>query len=50
MRRGFTVGFDFHNGRFVTGADFQNLIVDPSAAALVAAAELYVIVSGAIDL
>ena len=44
------VYFDVHNSRFFSVAEFQNLIVDLSAAALVAVAELFVIVSGGIDL
>lgn len=42
--------FDFHNTRFFSTSEFTNLIVDFSEAVLIAAAEMYVISSGGIDL
>jgi ribose transport system permease protein len=42
--------FDFHNTRFFTTSEFTNLLVDFCEAVLIAAAEMYVISSGGIDL
>jgi ribose transport system permease protein len=42
--------FDFHNTRFFSASEFTNLLVDFSEAVLIAAAEMYVISSGGIDL
>ncbi len=42
--------FDLHNSRFFGTSEFTNLLVDFSEAVLIAAAEMYVITSGGIDL
>ncbi len=47
---GVMVFFDFHNSRFFGTSEFTNLLVDFSEAVLIAAAEMYVISSGGIDL
>ncbi len=47
---GVMVFFDFHNSRFFGTGEFTNLFVDFSEAVLIAAAEMYVISSGGIDL